>query len=301
MRKQPLVILICLSLCALVSSRADDTSRFDSLRVDRLVREAPADADVSYFARQLVGVPYVAHTLETSLHEEPLVVNLRELDCTTLVEVVAALWHTSRYWQSGVVDGSKTSRPLGELTPYAVFRSWLERYRYWGGIRGDYCSRHHYFSWWWHDNMGQGLLEEVDLAQAGARLTPMVVRLNYMSAHPDRYRQLAAHPQWVERLRPLEQAYSGRDGGYLSQEELLRLGSAGLRGVVKDGDVIAIVTTMAGLDYSHLGFASWQADGRVHLLNASSIHKRVVDEPKTLYQYLSEHKSSVGVRIFRLK
>lgn len=43
-----------------------------------------------YFAKKLLGRPYVGQTLEIN-EEEQLVVNLRELDCTTLVETSAAL------------------------------------------------------------------------------------------------------------------------------------------------------------------------------------------------------------------
>lgn len=67
--------------------------RSDSLKVVRLVAQGrklkAADRPV-YFGRQFLGVPYVAATLEG--HDpECLVVNLRQLDCTTLVENVAAL------------------------------------------------------------------------------------------------------------------------------------------------------------------------------------------------------------------
>lgn len=278
-------LLICI-LCAVSPLSAEVVyTQADSLRVVQLVESAPADATPMWYARQLLGVPYVGATLEKSLDTEPLVVNLHELDCTTIVETVAALWQTQRE---------------GGADHWTTYCRWLENYRYWGGCREDYCSRHHYFSWWWHDNVEQGILQEVDLSPSGAQLTPLVVKLNYMSQHYDKYRQLAAHPDLVERLKPLEQQYSGRDGEYLSQEELLRLGSAAFRGVIEEGDIIAIVTSKDGLDYSHLGFASWQQDGRLHLLNASSLHHKVVDEPKTLYRYLSEHSSSIGIRVFRL-
>lgn len=311
-------LLILTAIVSLLPAVAQDLvyTKPDSLRVEMLLRQAPDDADVIYFARKLIGTPYVGHTLEVSNDVEPLVINLRELDCTTYVEVVAALWHTHCYLRtlSGVepfpVSGQRrlpASQRNTELQPHAsglpaftIFADYLTRYRYWAGLRRGYCSRHHYFSWWWHDNVAQHLLQEVDLSAAAVKLTPMQVRLSYMSSNPRQYRQLAAHPDWAKQLQPLEQLYSGTDGTYLSQQELLRIGSTGLKGVIKDGDVIAIVTTKAGLDYSHLGFASWQSDGRLHLLNASSIHKRVVDEQKTLYQYLGEHSSSIGVRVFRL-
>ena len=54
-----------------------------------------------------------------------------------------------------------------------------------------------------------------------------------------------------------------------------------------------------GLDTSHLGFAVWK-EGRLHLLNASSIHKKVVLEPMTLRQYMQKHPSQLGVRVVRV-
>lgn len=282
------LLIIVLSLCSSLTVQAQKVYEpEDSLTVLRLLKTAPQGATVMHFARQFLGCPYVGHTLEASLDDEPLVINLRQLDCTTLVETVAALWHTHR---EGV-------EPRLQFQTYCDH---LTRYRYWQGKRQGYLSRHHYFSWWWHDCVAQGLLSEVDLSSSGAALTPLNVKLNYMSLHPSAYRQLAAHPEWIAALQPLEQQYSVRDGVYLSQEELLRVGSAALRNIVAEGDVIAIVTSKGGLDYSHLGFASWQSDGRLHLLNASSIHHKVVDEPKTLYRYLAEHPSSIGIRVFRI-
>ena len=43
-----------------------------------------------FFARKFIGIPYVAHTLEVN-DDERLVVNTRQLDCTTFVETVTAL------------------------------------------------------------------------------------------------------------------------------------------------------------------------------------------------------------------
>ena len=66
----------------------------DSVKICQLlskVRQQPATANVPlFFARQFLGVPYVAYTLE-KFSSERLIVNTRELDCTTLIENVTAL------------------------------------------------------------------------------------------------------------------------------------------------------------------------------------------------------------------
>ena len=71
--------------------------------------------------------------------------------------------------------------------------------------------------------------------------------------------------------------------------------------MVHDGDILAIVTKKEGLDVSHLGFAVWGTDGKLHLLNASQIHKKVVLEPMTLEEYMKKHPSQLGVRVIRIK
>ena len=73
-----------------------------------------------------------------------------------------------------------------------------------------------------------------------------------------------------------------------------------LRSAIHDGDIIAITTSKAGLDTSHIGIAVWHKDG-LHMLNASQIHKKVVEEPMTLYQYMQKHPSQTGIRIVRVK
>ena len=62
----------------------------DSVKICQLlskVRQQPATANVPlFFARQFLGVPYVAYTLE-KFSSERLIVNTRELDCPpTLIE-----------------------------------------------------------------------------------------------------------------------------------------------------------------------------------------------------------------------
>ena len=66
----------------------------DSIRIESLLASARLMKDKSqrvlYFGRQFAGTPYVAHTLDRN-KEESLVINTRELDCTTFVETVVAL------------------------------------------------------------------------------------------------------------------------------------------------------------------------------------------------------------------
>jgi len=252
----------------------------DSARVIALLADTSRTPDVLSYARCFLGKPYVAHTLEVA-DPEQLVVNLRQLDCTTLVETVLALTLTRR-------QGADS---------FEAFCRNLERLRYRGGRMDGYLSRLHYFTWWMHDAMDKGLMEEVcDKRHCTARMN---VRNSYMSQHPDRYKMLASHPEWTDSIRRLEEAHNGPDGCYLPKSAT-RLGRDKL-GFIRDGDLVAIVTSKAGLDYSHLGFAVWGKDGKLHLLNASSLRKKVVEEPMTLFEYLQRQKSATGIRLLRLR
>ena len=86
--------------------------------------------------------------------------------------------------------------------------------------------------------------------------------------------------------------------GFIPKREVKN--TQAMRQAVHDGDIIAITCSKPGLDIAHLGFAVWRADG-LHLLNASSIHKKVVEEPMTLGQYLKKHASHTGIRVIKVK
>lgn len=256
-------------------------TKADSAKIVQLLTLTPTGtSDVLFYARQFKGIPYVASTLEVK-DPEQLIVNVRELDCTTLVETVLALTLTHREGRTSFTDYCRN----------------LMRIRYRHAIMDGYLSRLHYFTWWMHDNLEKEIIEEVhDSLHFTA---PIIVNNNYMSLHADKYPLLVKHPEWVDSIRSLERAQNGKDGTFLP-ESATGLSQQQLS-TIHDGDLVAIVTRKAGIDYSHLGFAVWGKDGRLHLLNASSIHHKVVEEPKTLKKYLSEHPSSIGIRLFRLK
>lgn len=261
--------------------------REDSLKVVQLLEKGkrqPAGTNMPlFFAGQLKGIPYVAATLEVNRQEE-LVVNLRQLDCTTFVENVVALTRTVR-----------------EANPsFATFCRELERIRYKGGVRDGYSSRNHYFSGWIDSNEKLGIVKEIK-GDARKKHIPFTavqkLSLDYMSTHPGKYPMLNGRPEEVARIRAAEKEASGKSVRYIPLG-LLDKGKDVLEDV-RDGDILAIVTKKKGLDTSHLGFAVWKG-GKLHLLNASSIHKKVVLEPMTLSRYMKKHPSQSGVRVVRI-
>ena len=267
----------------MAQGRQLDAETADSVKICTLLKNAsqqPANTNLPlFFARSFIGKPYVAHTLEVG-DKERLVVNTRELDCTTLVETVTAL----------------TKCAYQKKYTYVAYRAALQAMRYRNGKIDNYTSRIHYFTEWITENSKTGLVTEIQ--QPNPPFTAVqTVKVNYMSQHPQSYKALKAHPEYVPEIRRMEQCVSGQQFRYIPKARVGR--SAELRQAVKDGDIIAITCNKAGLDIAHLGFAVWK-NGNLHLLNASQLHKQVIEEPMTLWQYLRQHPSHTGIRIIRI-
>lgn len=258
-------------------------TRQDSLKAVQLMKNAASQPSgtnlIIYIAEQLKGIPYVAHTLEPN-NNERLIINLRQLDCTTFVEQVSALYLC--------VKEHKTT--------FADYCKMLQKLRYEGGAEPHYTKRLHYYSSWIEDKKSMDICKEIQSPNPPFTKVQRL-SLNWMTTHVNDYRMLKNNPSWVPQIRKMEQKMEGRQYRYIPKEQIknTRL----LRNTIKDGDIIAIITNKKGLDTQHLGFALWHKDG-LHLLNASSIHKKVIDEPMTLRTYLYKHPSMPGLRIIRL-
>ncbi|MBR6827548.1 MAG: DUF1460 domain-containing protein [Prevotella sp.] len=258
-------------------------TRQDSLKAVQLMKNAASQPSgtnlIIYIAEQMKGIPYVAHTLEPN-NNERLIINLRQLDCTTFVEQVSALYLC--------VKEHKTT--------FADYCKMLQKLRYEGGAEPHYTKRLHYYSSWIEDKKSMDICKEIQSPNPPFTKVQRL-SLNWMTTHVNDYRMLKNNPSWVPQIRKMEQKMEGRQYRYIPKEQIknTRL----LRNTIKDGDIIAIITNKKGLDTQHLGFALWHKDG-LHLLNASSIHKKVIDEPMTLRTYLYKHPSMPGVRIIRL-
>lgn len=265
-------------------SQKVEYSKSDSVSVERILSEAKTERKeqnrMLYFGKKFIGVPYVAHTLENG-NSEHLIVNLRELDCTTFVENVLALALCD-------IENKRT---------FSDFCNNLRKVRYFGGRIDDYSSRLHYFTWWAEDNILKGIIREIS-ADGFPFTAVQKVSINYMSAHPELYKHLKSKPDMIQKIRQKELRTSGKTYRYIPKSLLNE--SADRIGVVHTGDIVAIITSKSGLDTSHIGIAVWQ-DGKLHLLNASSIYKKVVLDKSTFYQYSQRQKSQLGIRVFRLK
>ena len=181
----------------------------DSALVVKLLTEAQTQRGkenrMMYFGKKFLGLPYVGFTLENG-DKEHLIVNLHGLDCTTFVETVLAL-------------------SLCDLQNARTFKDYcqnLSKIRYRNGKMTDYTSRLHYFTWWGDDNVQLGIVKEI------GTMDPMdfpfdavqTIHIDYMSKHPNLYKQLKNHPEFVSIIKRYEDETNGKQYAYIAKEDL---------------------------------------------------------------------------------
>ena len=234
-----------------------------------------ANALVEFYARRLLGTPYVAHTLEGD--EEMLTINIHELDCLTFIESLYALSRAT----------------LNKRVSWRDYADNIENVRYRGGKMGDYSSRIHYISEWIIDNHVRGNLVEItpDLPHADY----MVKDIDYMTKHTGNYRQLKNDSAMVEKIRRFE--LRNHRFPYVKRSWL---NDKGLKAALRSGDFVTLVTNIQGLDVSHNGIIIMDENGDPHLLDASMSGGKVMLKSKPLFKFLERSKTNIGIRVFRM-
>jgi len=215
--------------------------------------------------------PYVAHTLETE--PEQLIVNLRELDCTTFAENCLAISRTI-----------KSDNPSFEK-----FTKELQNIRYRKGEINGYPSRIHYFSDWIFESNKKKLIKDVSKEIANV---PYPLQVNFMSTHPKSYVQLK-DSTLIPVIAGQEQEISKRKMYFIPEEKI-----AAFEISLKDGDIAGITTSIKGMDISHVVILQRVA-GRMHILHASQTANKVILSEETLEEYLKNSKSATGIMVAR--
>ncbi len=288
MKKAQLFIILILSAFA-CQSRIQQTSTVkkqiiatsqDSLIVEDLITRFSSRKEITTanlvleIGKEFLETPYVSSTLENG-KEEKLVVNLIEQDCTTFAEYCLA-----------IALSIKSEQPNFEQ-----FANELEKIRYRDGKREGYPSRLHYFSDWIFNNEQKGLITQPAIS-LGSSFNNQV---NFMSTHPNSYSVLKENPEMVKVITEQENEISTRTSFYLKKEDV-EANEANLH----DGDIVGITTSIDGLDVAHVGILIKQ-NGRIHLLNASSVQEKVIISEEPLANLLINKKSYTGIMIARPK
>lgn len=220
----------------------------------------------------LMNTPYVAHTLEAE--PEQLIVNLRELDCTTFAENCLALARTA-----------KTQKPS-----FKQFKEELQLIRYRSGEINGYPSRLHYFSDWIIDNNKKQIVKSVSQSVSNIKFEKTI---NFMSLHPESYKPLKDNAVYIGAINKQEKKLTGSELYYIPTEKIEKL-----KPLLKDGDIFGITTNIDGLDITHVGIVVFKNDA-LHFMHASSKAEKVILSDETLSEYLTNRKSATGIMVAR--
>ncbi|HHP7238972.1 N-acetylmuramoyl-L-alanine amidase-like domain-containing protein [Longibacter sp.] len=230
------------------------------------------------------GAPYHEGTLDEPATER-LVVRFDGFDCVTYVESLLAM-------ARGVAVGD---------TSYAGFARRLARIRYRAGQSMGYCSRLHYFSDWIRDNDAARFVQDVTPSFASRTFRDSI---DFMSTHRPAYRRFATNDSLLTCVQDAETdlaaAAAARPLRYVPQDSIRAVYDQ-----LEAGDVIAIVTSVDGLDIAHTGLAYVPSPGEtpeptagsVGLLHAS-LSDGVVVSPD-LQRYVQQIGHMIGIVVAR--
>ncbi len=251
---------------------------------------------VARIGERFVGTPYEPRTLELP-GPERLVINLEAFDCVTLVENVLVLarlaWSPPARATDPPGTGSAASRHTALLDDpdrfQAAYRDELTRIRYRGEALDGYDSRLHYFSEWITDNEGSGLVDAISRG-LGSVADPSPI--DFMSTHPDAYRQLSDSVV-LAAIASVEARISAVARYHVPQDSIGAVAHG-----VRDGDIIAATSTVAGLDIAHTGIAL-RRDGELHLLHAPLVGSHVQVSEESLAERILRIGSQDGIMVAR--
>lgn len=236
--------------------------------VDKLCSDILMDETAKFF----LGVPYVDKTLE--YEPERLIVNLREMDCMTFVENVLAL---AEAFASGTPS-------------WQTYLEKLQQIRYRDGKIEGYTSRLHYTSDWIYENEKKGLIADITKEIGGV---PLAMDVSFVSTHPESYMQLQSHPEYIAVMAKKEKEINSRQYYYIPKEEIDKREAQ-----IRSGDIVCFVTSIKGLDISHVGIVHKEGD-KMTFIHASSGKKRVIINEESLQDYVLGIKKSKGIMVLR--
>lgn len=268
----------------LLPAGSGDPKYFTGRQVfDRLAKTAkakkwkalPMGTLMTQIGLELLGTPYVGSTLEISDTQEKCSVNFVGLDCVTFFELALGM--------AAVIK-------KGDVTPSALMNH-VTKTRYRGGKVTDYASRLHYTSDWMWDNQQKKTVKIITDTLPGAE--KFTKTINFMSAHPDSYKQLKGNPDMIAKIQQVETQMNSRNLWWLAKDKIAQAEEK-----LQSGDIIGITTTVDGLDCSHTGMCYRDDQNVLRFLHAS-LSKKAVTLDVRLSQYLAGNSKQTGIMVVR--
>lgn len=254
------------------NERTDTTALTNMLvRAASLHAERPDELIVP-IGKMLLDTPYGAGGIEGE--PEMLTVRLDSLDCTTFVETVLAAAKTAYMGRTSWRDFVQT----------------LKEMRYRGGNVNGYGSRLHYFSDWVVENSHRGDLQ--DVTDRIGKADYLVKTLDFMSRNRDKYAAMKDDANYAA-IKNAEVGYRSHRFAYIKPINLKNV-------ALKEGDIVGVVTSLQGLDVTHMGVVT-MVNGVPHLLHASSVKGKVIVDELPLADYIKRNRKAAGIRVIRIK
>jgi hypothetical protein len=246
--------------------------KFD-LAVSLSLAKKPVNEVIVAMGRTFLGTDYLAHALEVP-GEERLVVNMSGLDCVSFYENALVLARCVKM----------------NRTTFDDYKEQLQLIRYRGGVIDGYLSRLHYTTDYMYDNVKKGVWKDVTREIGGV---PYKKTVNFMSTHPESYRQLKEDPSLVAGIRKMEEEVSRRTNFYIPKDNV-----EAVQTKIWGGDIVGITTDIDGLDTSHTGILV-RENGELRLMHAPIARSKVQITEKTLADYLAGNKRQTGIIVVR--
>ena len=228
---------------------------------------------VIHVGKQFLGTPYVGGVLDKPVIEN-LVIDISELDCVTFLENTVAL--------SLIIKKNKIQ--------FEDFCNELKFIRYRDGILNGYASRLHYFYDWINNNEKKGVLQNITSVTGGK---PYLRTVNSMTVNRLKYAHLKDDSSALV-VKKVEEELTTMSKFYLPKEDI-RLAEDN----IKDGDLIALTTTIEGMEVAHVGIAIHQ-NSRLHFMHASSLGKKVEISSVPLFDMIKNKTIYTGIIVARL-
>ena len=234
----------------------------------------PLNEVITEVGKDFIGTEYVAHTLEKD-GDEQLVINISGRDCTTFLETSLTL--------ARCIKKGKTS--------FKDYQNELTFVRYRDGKIDKYPSRLHYFSDWIYNNQQKEIVKDVTKEIGGEKIK---FNLNFMTKNPEFYKQLKENSDFIPIIRKQEKEINNRTYYYIPKAKV-----ESIENKIESGDLIAITSSVKGLDINHVGLAIKMEDGQIHFLHAPLVGSKVQITPEPLHEYLKKINKHTGIIVLR--
>lgn len=223
--------------------------------------------------KEFIGVPYVGGTLDKN-QIESCVIELDKLDCVTFFELSLAIADAL------ITEDDPTLESLYDRIQYTRYRE---------GIIDGYESRLHYTSDWIFDNIEKGVVADITEELGGE---PLDLNVYFMSKNANKYPMLKGKKDLIAKIRNIEIEINENQAFYIPKENVQDVMED-----LQDGDIIAFVTSIDGLDYGHIGLVN-KEDGTARLMHASTSAKKVILDT-TIDEYIDGVSKFIGITVLR--